>query len=294
MRKILFPLLIIAALLAACQGSQLSSQDAARTAAAATLNAELEIAAAELDLATAQAEQTALAGDIQALETENALLNAGGTETVAAQATLGAINPQLVPPEAVACRFGPNVGFSKVADLSAGEAVDVLARSSTGDWWQVPSPEDPQESCWVFWQQDLEFLGEVFNLPLVQGPQLPPNTAAPTSPPGFSLRYVGNNTCGGTRYAVLRVINTGPDTYRSARVMLSDSSGEVSSADGNHEFLPTSSSCPKGNPDLLPGQEAFVAVPIKGVGGTLGVRVILCTGKGYSGTCLARGLEFQD
>lgn len=293
--RALFPQLILCTtMLVACQGNAPGSQDAARTAAAATLNAQLELAAVEVALATSEAKQTALAREVHALETQNAQLSVESTQTAAAQASLAAVDPQLVPPEAVACRFGPNFAFAKLADLPAGEPVNVLARGSTGDWWQVPSPEDSQQTCWVYWQQNLEFLGQVFNLPLVEGPQLPTNTAAPTREPGFSLRYVGSNMCGTTRHAVLRVLNTGPETYRSARVILSDSTGEMSTADGNNEFLPTSGSCPKGNPELLPGQEAFVAVPFKGTGPTYRVRVVLCTEKGYAGNCLARAVEFDD
>lgn len=292
-------ILISALLLSACGGGNISSQDAARTAAAGTLNAQLDLAEAEAALATSAAEQTALAQEVNALETENAQLSVDSTETAVAEATLAATEPQLVPPEDVACRFGPDFAFARVADLPAGNPVDVLARSSSGDWWQVPSPKDPEQTCWVYWQQDLDFLGDVFNLPLVEGPQLPANTLAPTHEPGFSLSYSNNNTCGGARYAIFHVTNLGPETYRSAVVTMSDvttASDELSRNDGNNEFLPTSDSCPKGNAELPPGASAYVAVAIKGThsGDTLRVRVLLCTEKGYGGNCVVSAVEFVD
>lgn len=282
-----------ALILAACGGTD---QAALQTAAAATLNAQVAEAQSEQALQTANAEATNLQSTVNALATENAALQMGGTATTGAQATLAAVAPQVVPPDGAICRSGPNGGFGKVADLAPGIPVDALGRSTDGEWWQV-SPSTGT-TCWVFWEDDFTFLGEVFNLPLIAGPTLPTATFAPTHEPGIGVRYVDSETCDGVRYGIVRVINLGPETYQSAIVVLSDAAGdEIRRSDGNNEFLPKTSSCPGDEtPTLGPGQEKFVFISLNGLpsGATGLIRVTVCTEAGYKGNCWSSTTQFVN
>ncbi len=270
--------------------------DAARTAAAQTLDAQLDLALAKGVVETAEAEQLALEAEIQALETENANLELELEQTQAVQATFEAILPQLVAPSGANCRIGPNAGFRREAEIASGGIADVLVRSADGEWWQVSVPDQADATCWVFWASDLTFLGDVFSLPLIAGPSLPTNTVAPTRPPGFSLRYDIKNNCDGVSYLMIRINNTGPESYESARVRLIDvaSGAQISGSDGNNEFLSTSSSCPKGNSTLGPGQSAYLAISIgsSSPGDLLRVSVRLCTEKGFGGNCISGNTQF--
>lgn len=124
---------------------------------------------------------------------------------------------------------------------------------------------------------------------------LSPATLEPTSQPGISARFDSERSCNGTPFAIVRVRNVGPETYQSAIVKLSDSSGnEIRRSDGNNEFLP-SSTCPGTElPTLGPGQERFVTVSMAGTspGDTLIIRVTVCTEKGYGGNCWSSATTF--
>ncbi|MDA1330329.1 MAG: hypothetical protein DWG76_05450 [Chloroflexi bacterium] len=281
--------------LAACGNN---SPDAARTAAASTLDAQLVEAQAQIALQTSQAEQATLKAELQGLEATNEALRLSGTGTAGAEATFETIEPQLISPRGAACRIGPNAAFAKAADLGAGEAIAVIGRSSDGEWWQVPKPENAGETCWVFWDSDLDFLGDVYNLPFIDGPALPTNTPAPTRPPGISLNFIQENTCSGSVFFMIAVTNTGPETYESSLINLVDvtAGGQLASSDGNNEFLLTRSSCPKGASTLGSGETAYLAIASGAApnGNTLRVTVRLCTENGLRGNCISSNTQFSN
>jgi hypothetical protein len=123
----------------------------------------------------------------------------------------------------------------------------------------------------------------------------PAATIEPTSQPGISARLDSIKTCDGTQFAIVRVRNVGPETYQSAIVKLSDANGdEIRRSDGNNEFLP-SATCPgTETPTLGPGEEKYVTVSLAGTntGDTLGIRVTVCTEKGYGGNCWSSATTF--
>ena len=294
----LLPALILAALLLAACGPAPENPEAALTAAAATLDARLDVAQAESALQTAEAEQATLEAELANAEATNQALQAAGTQTAVFEATQAAIDPQLISPSGTICRQGANAAFPKAADIAANQPIDVIARSTDGEWWQVPHPDDPAETCWVFWDADLDFLGDVFNLPLVAGPALPQPTLGPTNPPGFALNFDRENICTGTSYFIIAVSNTGPETYQSASVSLinADTSSNIARSDGNNEFLASANSCPKGNASLGPGLSAYLAVPSGAApsGGSLRVSVRLCTENGLKGSCISSNTSFSN
>jgi hypothetical protein len=204
-------LILISLFLSACTGAV--DQSVVQTSAAQTLDADLAAAQGDAALQTSEAENAALQATIDALAAEQDEASQSGTQTAVAAATLAAVPTQLTAPAGAACRSGPDGGFGKVVDLAAGEPVDALARSLDGEWWQV-SPEGSSASCWVFWTDDLAFTGDVFNLPMVAGPSLPTATFEPTHEPGISARFENAITCSGTRVALIRVLNLGPETYQ--------------------------------------------------------------------------------
>ena len=288
---ILFPALL---LLSACGPNPGAEIDVARTAAAQTLDAQLSLAQAQETARAAQASQTALAQELNTLETQNAKLEMELNQTQSAQSTFAAIEPQLLAPAGAICRLGPAAGFARAATLEAGTSIRIIGRSTDGDWWQAQLPDE--SICWIFWSNDLGFEGDVFNLPLVQGPSLPTNTPAPTRPPGFALSYVTDHTCEGVATGIFEIRNTGPETYESLRITLSDpaTGTAIRTSDSNNEFLPSSTSCPKGASALGPGQSAFLAISVAGTkdGDLLRVNVRLCTENGLGGSCISGNRDF--
>ncbi|MEX2143318.1 MAG: SH3 domain-containing protein, partial [Anaerolineales bacterium] len=291
--SILHSLILLSFLLSACAG--VTDQAATQTAAASALFADVATAQALQALQTAEAGKAAAQATTDALATDEAIQQAEGSATAAAQATLDAIPPQLIPADSAACRVGPDAQFAQVANLAVGVAVRVFGRSDDGDWWQVASPDDETETCWVFEQPGFTFLGPVTSLPVAAAPSLPTNTPAPTFAPGIAARYIHTLTCNGRRLAMIRVRNLGSETYQSAVVVASDSSDtERGHSDGNNEFLATENTCPGGTPTLGPREEKYVAVSFAGTpaGDTLTVRVTVCTDKGLKGFCAAATAQF--
>ena len=299
MNKVPIIIILLVFLLSACgpQDSE-DGNDAARTAAAGTLDAQLELARSGQVELTAEAQELKLLAEINSLATENAKLASQLEQTQIAQSTLSAIEPSLRTPSGAICRIGPDSGFARIVEIASGVSLNIIARSSNGEWWQVSPPSLDGGDCWIFWASEITFEGEVFSLPMLEGPKLPTNTPAPTRSPGISLRFVIKNNCEGSKFAIIQITNTGPDSYESARVRLIDvaSGNEIAISDGNNEFLASSSSCPKGNSTLGPGQTAFVAIQVSAAskGDVLRVSVRVCTEKGMGGECVSFNTQFTN
>ena len=125
----------------------------------------------------------------------------------------------------------------------------------------------------------------------------PPATPAPTKEPGISVKFDNIHKCEGVDFAMFLVTNVGFETYQSARVVIRDltTDADVSSADGNNEFMASKNSCPKGNPTLPPGGQAYVGatLPNSSLGHDMQARVTVCTEKGFNGNCRTSSAKFD-
>jgi len=124
-----------------------------------------------------------------------------------------------------------------------------------------------------------------------------PATPAPTKEPGISVTFDNIHKCEGVDFAMFLVTNVGFETYQSARVVIRDltTDADVSSADGNNEFMANKNSCPKGNPTLPPGGQAYVGatLPNSSLGHDMQARVTVCTEKGFNGNCRTSSAKFD-
>jgi len=288
----LFALIIL--FLSACSADNAGDPLAAQTAAVQTLDAQLSLAQAQETLFAEEAQETAFASELNALNTQTAEIEIELGQTQAAQSTFEAIQHQLIAPSGAICRMGPQSAFPEYASIVQGESVNIFERDINGDWWHAQLSDG--STCWIFWAADIEFEGDVFNLPLAQGPRLPTSTPVPTRAPGFTLNFHTDHLCNGTQTGVFTIRNVGPDTYESVRIGIIDpaTGSPIRYRDGNSEFLSNGGSCSKGASTLVPGESAFLTISFGGTkdGDSLRVNVRLCTENGLGGSCISGNREF--
>lgn len=71
-----------------------------------------------------------------------------------------------------ACRLGADPSFAVFTPLFAGQSVLVRGISPDESWWNVASPENMDNSCWLA-KEDATVSGDISTLPLVEPPPLP-------------------------------------------------------------------------------------------------------------------------
>ena len=81
------------------------------------------------------------------------------------------------PFEATACLSGPNPAFPPVVQFEAGQVLLVNGLSPDETWWNVVSPENPNENCWIERARS-SFQGDMSTISLVEPPASPPDAAA--------------------------------------------------------------------------------------------------------------------
>ncbi len=287
-----------ALILSACAPTASNGQDAASTAAAQTLEAQL-----------AESRR-------QTLEAENALLR-DQLATHSAEATFAALtqtalasNVQITStptPEEVAtvtasevtnCRGGPGPAYPVTGLLPANQPAEVTGRSQFGDWWLLLLPDGSGGMCWVEGSPQLTFAGNVFAVPYLDTSPDPTFTPGPTAAPGFTARFVNAHECGSNIMLTFEILNTGPDTYESIRITVIDLTLNMTVAEGNNNnpFLSQAAGCPPGASTLGPGQRAFVTIRIANSIQDNQMRAIirLCTSNGLGGTCLNVAAQFKS
>ena len=307
-RSLIFYLTLSFLLVACGQASETTTQqtpqDAAYTAAAQTLDAELSLALTQGAQQTLEAENEALN---QMVETQAAQLTEQATQTPVqgeepgeATATLLATlvsDPQITVTTATQCRRGPNTSASSLEELTPGQELTPLGRSPDNEWWAVSAPSFPEQQCWVQWDDNIELQGIVFELPTVAPPAPPTNTPWPTPEGGIALSFSHKGTCGGAEYAFFEVTNLNQFAFESMSIRVRDITDDysIASSDSNNPFLSNGKGCAGGNSTLPPNANAFIAVPFNKAKQDNRVRAViqLCTGNGLNGTCVSTGIIFK-
>jgi uncharacterized protein YraI len=103
------------------------------------------------------------------------------TPTVAAAPTV-ATKAHVVAENSANLRSGPGTAYPTVGQLKAGQALDIIGRIASGDWWQLAW--DGQGQAWVA-GTIVNVLGPIDTVAVTQNIPVPPPlpTAAPTVPP---------------------------------------------------------------------------------------------------------------
>ena len=77
--------------------------------------------------------------------------------------------PAAVPLSDEACLAGPGADYPVLAQLRAGQVLQVTGISPDEAWWTVESPDNPEETCWLQ-RSRADFSGDISTLPLAEVP----------------------------------------------------------------------------------------------------------------------------
>ncbi len=184
------------------------------------------------------------------------------------------------------CRTGPGDAYDRVGGLLVGQTAEVLARDPSGQFWYIPNPQRPGQSCWV-WGQYATITGDTSSLPVFT----PPPT--PTPVPAFAINRVTVITCFGTPTFFLEISNTGQVAWESYRLEVYDETTSTHSSRVDNNFALGAPGClVSTSPNFPPHRNAAVAFPAT-VNHNLRITLTLYTKDGQSGEHVTRTIEYR-
>lgn len=193
------------------------------------------------------------------------------------------------------CRAGPGLPYPVEGYLLVGETAQIVARDPTGNYWQIPNPDDIGDYCWV-WNGFATISGYTGGLPMYTPPPTPTPTATATPSPSFELSYQGLVWCTSVWWAQIEIENTGPSTFRSIEFTLRDLDLDTAVSDEANQFV-TKPNCSSSTSEvtLSPDESVIVSSPAldNDPGGhKLRARIMVCTKVDLGGECITKTLNF--
>jgi hypothetical protein len=193
------------------------------------------------------------------------------------------------------CRAGPGLPYTVKGYLLVGETAQIVARDPTGNYWQIPNPDDLGHYCWV-WNGYAIISGYTGGLPMYTPPPTSTPTATATPSPSFDLSYGGLVWCTSVWWAQIEIENTGPATFRSIEFTLRDLDLDTAVSDEANQFV-TKPNCSSSTSDVSLSQDESVIVSSPALdndpgGNKLRARIVLCTKTDLEGECINKTLNF--
>ncbi|GMR09392.1 MAG: hypothetical protein BMS9Abin28_0210 [Anaerolineae bacterium] len=190
------------------------------------------------------------------------------------------------------CRVGPGVRYQKTGTLLIEATAEVVAKSSTLNFWYIANPDRSGEYCWL-WGKYASIEGDAEVLPVYTPPP------SPTPSPAFTMSLDGFFTCEGDEYIVFKIHNPTQITYMTAQRHLIDldtSKDLYGPALDRYPFAPGPRDCPPGHEnEIYPDRVAYIYVPLRGAESGHGVRAIImvCTEDYLGGDCWANAADIR-
>jgi len=189
------------------------------------------------------------------------------------------------------CRIGPGNRYERAGTLLIEATAQVIAKSSTADFWYIVNPDRSDEYCWL-WGKYASVAGDEQVLPVFTPPP------SPTPSPAFNMSLESFHSCGSTDYVVLKIHNPTQITYMTAqRTLLDTETGETlyGPALDRHPFAPRPRDCPPGHKnEIYPDRVAYIYIPLKAWESGHGMRatIMICTQDYLGGDCWVQALNF--
>jgi len=252
---------------------------------------------------------TQLAGDIVLLTaqgaaaatlTQQALLIPTSTNTPEATATLTptvfttpsptiSSAPMLSVSKDTNCRTGQGIEFDKVGGLFVGTMAEIVGVDSTGGYFYIRNPDNPQGYCWivntfVILDGDISYLPRF--TPMPEPTLAPTGTAGPT----FGIVSAKLDTCDPNNWFEIVILNNGNSILSSGSVAVFDSDNlESIPANPVNDFV-NHDGCVSGSSqgDLAVGESGYIQSPTFSFdpsGHEITLTINLCTEDDLGGTC---------
>ncbi|MBC7876081.1 MAG: hypothetical protein H7Y59_02835 [Anaerolineales bacterium] len=187
------------------------------------------------------------------------------------------------------CRNGPGKVYVRVGALLVGESAEVYGRDPTNQYWYIRNPDPGPEFCWA-WGEYATLVGPILMLPIFTPPPTPTPTMTPTPAPAFAAEYSSKDTCNTNWWVELKLKNTGPISFKSVNISVTDKDTNVevvSLADG---FVNIDGCLKTTTKDTLASGDTYLlsAPPFAydPAGHNLRVKITLCSETGQKGMCI--------
>lgn len=197
------------------------------------------------------------------------------------------------------CRFGaPYSSFKILATVKIGQKVEVIARNPENDSYYVKNPYESNSTCWLYGKY-ATVTGNAGALPVSTMNPTPTPTNTPTPTAGFTVSYVGLETCGPQYAFKLFIKNTGSSIWQYIAITGSDTVTAFAINHSSNTFKEYAG-CVAGvtQADLTPGETSYVLNVSPGqfnydpTGHNISITVTLCSVDGGAGTCKSIPLSF--
>lgn len=195
------------------------------------------------------------------------------------------------------CRTGPATNYPSVASIPAGQQVNAVGKlENSTSYTYIENPVTPGTYCWVF-SEGASLQGSASDLKVVK----PLPSPTPGTNANFSIAYSGIQECSGGDYSFnIKVTNTDKLVWQSIKIYIVDSIKNKSVSYSSDKFEGWYN-CHVDNTqgDLAKGEHVFISPYDPGhfdynpAGGTFFIRVMLCSEKGLTGTCLNKEIKVQ-
>ncbi len=136
--------------------------------------------AAALTVQAMMAVPSSAAGATSAPGPETPSPTGSPSQTITATPTYSV--PMLTVLQPTNCRAGPGEGYEIIVVYKAGKKLEIVGRSSRGDYWLVKSSESPTGTCWL-WGEYVQVTGSHWAVSSVTPP--PTSTSAPPRAPSI-------------------------------------------------------------------------------------------------------------
>ncbi len=187
------------------------------------------------------------------------------------------------------CRVGPGKVYDYLGGLFVGQTAEVYGKNSTGDYFYIRLPENPNIYCWVTGQY-ASLVGNVSILPIFT----PPPT--PTPMPSFQFAYVDLDGCVGW-WVNLKIRNTGAVAFKSFSLSVKDlNTGTTLTSSGNGFTELVGCLVSSTILSLEPNQSAILSGPAFNYNPNnhnMRATLTLCTLPGQTGLCLKDAINFK-
>ncbi len=242
-------LLIVALVLSACSANQAApTMDAAAASTIEALNLQVTQIASTLNAIIAEKSATPKPTNTPAVT---------ATPTLTPEPTLTSTPLEgvwLTFDSATNCRLGPATTYGIAATVDAGVQLQALARSQDNEFFYVRYFDTSNHYCWV-WKGTSYKTGNQNALPVYTAQPTYAPTITPTSAASFNVTYNSLQTCSSKYFLVFNITNTGNATWQSVKIVITDSTQNVTVTHTSNYFTGYSGcSLTKQESDLTTGE----------------------------------------
>ncbi|MFN2215518.1 MAG: hypothetical protein ACK2TS_01105 [Anaerolineales bacterium] len=197
------------------------------------------------------------------------------------------------------CRTGQGVEFEKVGGLFAGNMTEIIGIDSTGGYFYIRNPDNPQGFCWIV-GTFVTIVGDISYVPRFTPMPKPTIVSSGTPEPTFAISSAVMKVCNSSYWFDVEVLNNGNLVWTSGSVAVYDAGPPITTIAANavNDFT-TLAGCPAAptsvQGDLANGESGHLqSTPSSDnpTGHEISLTIKLCNAEDLGGTCVTNTYIF--